>query len=227
MSKKVDNISVMNETFCGSPDYLSPEVVKRAGYNYMRDIFSLGVLTFELLHGNSPFYAEEVKEIYSRILNDKPLISAQISLDCMDFIQSCLEKDPAKRLGSINGMADVLSHPWIRTIVYNITRENHKHNPFQSYIKGRPFIHSSQSTSEKLLNEWFQAEAVNGSNKRYFDFSFRYSIDKPFEFADLEENYSQPTSLNQLSLDSLYDPNTSSPNKQAKIRLASNIQLHS
>ena len=230
LSKKVTDINRLNETFCGSPDYLSPEVIRKQGYNYMRDIFSLGVLAYELLHGYTPFFAQEIKEIYSRILADQPIINKSVSSDCVNFILSCLEKDPKKRIGCINGMPDILSHPWIRTFVYNITRENHKHNPFQNYIERRPPINSENPnlTSQKLLNDWFQAEAVNGTDKRYFDFSFRHSVDKPEEYPDIEDHHHfSNTSNRDLSQDSIYDTKSTAHPQKFRIKIANNIQLHS
>lgn len=220
LSKKVADVRDLNETFCGSPDYLSPEVLKKEGYNYMRDVFSLGVLTYELLIGVTPFYSTEIKDIYSRILNDSPSIKKPVSNDCRNFILACLEKDPKMRLGYVNGMADILAHPWLRTIVYNINKENNKYNPFQEFVPKKNII-SNSSPSLNFLNDYYhsgelmtQAAPAN----RYFDFSFRLSTDHPEEFADLEDHSGYSRSAHW----SLLSPDAAS---RQKIKMASNIQL--
>jgi hypothetical protein len=185
----------------------------------MRDIFSLGVLTYELLHGVTPFYSTDLKDIYSRILNDSPSIKKPVSADCRNFILSCLEKDQKSRLGYVNGMSDILAHPWLRTIVYNINKENNKYNPFHEFVPKKNII-TNTSPSLNFLNDYYhngdmmtQAAPVN----RYFDFSFRLSSDNPEEFPDMEDQNYSPTSHWAL-----LSPDAST---RQKIKMANNIQL--
>lgn len=219
LSKKVHDVRDLNETFCGSPDYLSPEVLKKQGYNYMRDIFSLGVLAYELLHGVTPFYADDLKEIYNRIQNDTPSMKKPVSSDCKNFLLSCMEKDPTKRLGYVNGMTDILAHPWIRTIVYNINKENNKFNPFQAFVP-KKYILSNMSPNLNFLNDYYHsgdmlAQATAG--QKYFDFSFRQSTDNPEEFPDLEDrHYTQNAHWSHHSPDSA---------NRMKIKMANNVNL--
>lgn len=206
MSKKVSDINALNETFCGSPDYLSPEVIRKVGYNYMRDVFSLGVLAYELLHGVTPFYADEIREIYTRILTDSPEMAPNLSPDCVSFMKACMEKDQTKRLGFLNGMDDVLSHPWLRTVVYQLNKENAKLNPLQALLLKKPLFSSTESMN--YLNEYYQAasnatdespdkrggsEPGAPTHQRYFDFSFRQSVDVQEEFPDLDDVLSLKT----------------------------------
>ncbi|XP_036140576.1 ribosomal protein S6 kinase alpha-5 isoform X1 [Monomorium pharaonis] len=93
-------------SFCGTIEYMAPEVVKAGpnGHDIAVDWWSVGVLTFELLTGASPFTVEGEKnnqqEISRRILkNDPPPMPSHLSVNVSDFITRLLVKDPRQRLG--------------------------------------------------------------------------------------------------------------------------------
>ncbi|KAL4441358.1 hypothetical protein ABPG74_013653 [Tetrahymena malaccensis] len=97
------------ETFCGTIDYISPEIVNGESYGQSVDIWSLGILTFELLTGKSPFQYETKNEILVNILNMNINIPDYLSEDAKDFIKSLLVRDPSKRMT----MDQVVNHKWI------------------------------------------------------------------------------------------------------------------
>lgn len=83
-------------SFCGSPEYMSPEMLLRNGHNFMVDIYCLGSLLYEFIYGSPPFYSRNIQQIYNSILNDKisfpPLV--KIDSDLKDLISKLLIKDP-------------------------------------------------------------------------------------------------------------------------------------
>jgi serum/glucocorticoid-regulated kinase 2 len=89
-------------SFCGSPEYMSPEMLKRDGHNFMVDIYCLGALLYEFVCGSPPFYSRNIDAIYNSILNDRITFppSLEICSDLKDLISKLLVKDPSKRLGS-------------------------------------------------------------------------------------------------------------------------------
>ncbi|KAL4478884.1 hypothetical protein ABPG72_009710 [Tetrahymena utriculariae] len=97
------------ETFCGTIDYISPEIVNGEAYGQSVDIWSLGILTFELLTGKSPFQYETKNEILVNILNMNINIPNYLSEDAKDFIKSLLVRDPSKRMT----MEQIINHKWI------------------------------------------------------------------------------------------------------------------
>ncbi len=101
-------------TFCGTYEYMAPEIVKEQYYDYGIDIWSLGVLLYEMIHGFSPFRAhnntkDAMKEIFDNITHIKLEFHRNISNECKDLIEKLLS-DKNKRI-KIN---DIFEHPWVK-----------------------------------------------------------------------------------------------------------------
>jgi serine/threonine protein kinase len=80
-------------TFCGTYEYMAPEIVKEMPYDYGIDVWSLGILLYELIHGYSPFRStndenEEYQEIFKNIIKYNFKIEKEISNNCKDLITS-------------------------------------------------------------------------------------------------------------------------------------------
>ena len=100
-------------TACGTPGYVSPEIVRNVAYSVKTDIWSLGVIAYILLCGFPPFYSESTHALYAQIkAGDYSFPSpywADISSQAKDLIRHCLQVSPELRYSA----TQVLQHPWV------------------------------------------------------------------------------------------------------------------
>ncbi|KAL5978136.1 hypothetical protein ACLOJK_029253 [Asimina triloba] len=112
-----------SNSFVGTEEYVSPEVVAGSGHEFAVDWWALGVLTYEMAYGRTPFRGRDRKETFRNVLTKAPeFIGGRLS-DLTDLISGLLEKDPRRRLGSEAGAAEVKAHPFFRGLRWELLME--------------------------------------------------------------------------------------------------------
>ena len=94
----VSQMDDMRVTFCGTYEYMAPEIIDNVGYDKKVDIWSLGILFYELLHGFSPFRGDNPSIVFKNIKAGVLRFASDISPEAKQLISGILKKEPHLRL---------------------------------------------------------------------------------------------------------------------------------
>lgn len=107
-------------TFCGTPEFMAPEILLEQKYGRGVDWWAFGVLIYQMLLGQSPFRGDDDDEVFDAILSDEPLYPIHMPRDSVSILQGLLTREPEKRLGSSpHDAEDIMAHDYFKNINFD------------------------------------------------------------------------------------------------------------
>ncbi|XP_056429218.1 protein kinase C theta type isoform X2 [Hyla sarda] len=138
---------VKTSTFCGTPDYIAPEILLGQKYSYSVDWWSFGVLLYEMLIGQSPFRGMDEEQLFQSIRMDDPFYPRFLSKEAKDILVMLFVREPERRLGF---KGNIRQHCFFQQIDWERLENRDVEPPFKPNVKS---VNDCTNFDKEFLNE--------------------------------------------------------------------------
>ncbi|KAI3823225.1 hypothetical protein L1987_04658 [Smallanthus sonchifolius] len=140
-----------SNSFVGTEEYVAPEVVRGDGHEFAVDWWALGILSYEMLYGTTPFRGKHRKDTFGRILM-MPVKFTGKPTPLTDLITKLLDKEPTRRLGYARGACEIQEHPFFTGLQWDLLTEVER----PPVIPSRDDVESTSKQGSFNITEYFQ-----------------------------------------------------------------------
>eukprot|EP00298_Acanthocystis_sp_HF-20_P010668 c18982_g1_i1.p1 GENE.c18982_g1_i1~~c18982_g1_i1.p1 ORF type:complete len:824 (+),score=270.58 c18982_g1_i1:1608-4079(+) len=156
-------------TLCGTPEYLSPEIILNKGHSKPADYWAFGILVYEMLAGYPPFYDDEPLKIYQKILQSQIKYPFYFSEEAKNLIEQLLLHDVSQRLGSSKkGTNAIKEHPWFNSINWSDIAHSKCTPPIKPNVKSDGDTSNFEQYPDEPEQAW--PECTEAENARFANF---------------------------------------------------------
>ncbi|KAL4494602.1 hypothetical protein ABPG72_004504 [Tetrahymena utriculariae] len=152
---EVEVVSPTLDKICGTPEYVSPEMLFESGYGKQVDHWALGVLIFEMITGHTPFEAKSQEELFEKIKFSQVTYPACISPQLKSLLEGLFMKNPSKRLGA-KGIEQIKKHPWFIKTNWESLKKKLLKAPYKNLITKKIGRENNQSDSSDIFGNLTQ-----------------------------------------------------------------------
>ncbi len=171
----------VRKTYCGTPEYLSPEMIRRQGHDTSIDVWSIGILLFELLTGHSPFRGTNQEELFNNVKKNRIIWTVDFPPLAKDLISMLLKANPQDRIS----LANIKKHKWFKSIpdlkLPIQIKETDKRTLLETHLI------FPMKDAEESKGEEESVKTINTISKSKFENNISKSYNDSFETLIIEE----------------------------------------